>query len=352
MPKNHVFGIEGADRSETNGSRQFQTLLIFVQINFDGSKSMQIRPEIEIIVNNIEHAIIGKRFPIVQIITALLAEGHVLIEDVPGVGKTQLVSALSKSLNGVFNRIQMTPDVMPSDILGYTMIHPETKQITYQKGAALCNFLLTDEINRASPKSQSSLLEVMEERQISLEGHTFPLPKPFMTLATQNPVETYGTYHLPEAQMDRFLMRISMGYPDRADELTILNHIEGDNPIAGLQAVMDIENIVTMQNHVKAIVVHELLKGYIMDIVEASRRDENIKLGVSPRGSLALQRAAKSFAFVQGRSYVLPEDIQTMAVPVLAHRIMLSPKGKSALNSQNDAIHNIISRVNVPVARA
>ena len=304
---------------------------------------------ISALIDNIEKVIIGKREVITQAVTALLMEGHILIEDVPGVGKTQLAAALSRSVDGDFSRIQLTPDIMPSDITGFTMINRRTGEFEYKKGAAFCNFLLADEINRASPKAQSSLLEVMEERQVSLDGHTYELPRPFMVLATQNPVETYGTYHLPEAQMDRFAMKISMGYPSAEEEASILERNENENPVRSLQPVLTTADIAALQDEVKKVSAAANVKNYIVDIVNATRNDEAIKLGVSPRGSIALYKAAKAWAFINERSFITPDDVRHCAVSVLSHRIMLSPKGKAEYGSAENVIGQVISRIIVPV---
>lgn len=305
--------------------------------------------KINLLIENIEKVIVGKRSVIVEVIAAMLSGGHILIEDVPGVGKTKLVAALAKSVDGKFNRIQLTPDIMPSDIVGFSMLNSDTKLFEYREGAAMCNFLLADEINRASPKAQSSLLEVMEEFQISLDGKTHALPKPFMTLATQNPVETYGTYHLPEAQMDRFLMRVSMGYPTVSDEIEILGRMEFENPIDNLSSVVSLDEIISYQNEVTRVRTSPEIKNYIMAIVTETRKSEDIKLGVSPRGSLALHKAAKAYAFINQRDYVIPDDVKKMAVPVLSHRIMLSQKGKAAYSTQQNVIASILGTVPVPV---
>ena len=304
---------------------------------------------ISALIDNIEKVIIGKREVITQAVTALLMEGHILIEDVPGVGKTQLAAALSRSVDGDFSRIQLTPDIMPSDITGFTMINRQTGEFEYKKGAAFCNFLLADEINRASPKAQSSLLEVMEERQVSLDSHTYELPRPFMVLATQNPVETYGTYHLPEAQMDRFAMKISMGYPSAEEEASILERNENENPVRSLQPVLTTADIAALQDEVKKVSAAANVKNYIVDIVNATRNDEAIKLGVSPRGSIALYKAAKAWAFINERSFITPDDVRHCAVSVLSHRIMLSPKGRAEYGSAENVIGQVISRINVPV---
>lgn len=304
--------------------------------------------KIQLLTENIEKVIIGKRTPILQAITALLTEGHVLVEDVPGVGKTQLAAALAKSVNGVFSRVQMTPDIMPSDITGFSMLNRETGDFDFRKGAAFCNFLLADEINRASPKAQSSLLEVMEEHQVSADGETYTLPKPFMVLATQNPVETYGTYHLPEAQMDRFAMKISMGYPTAEEEISILDRNEYENPITGISSVLATEDIVSLQEQVKQVRAAESVKRYIISIVTASRNNEGIRLGISPRGSIALYKAAKAWAFINGRDYIIPQDVKDCGVCTLAHRIMLSPKGKSMYVTAEAAMEKLLNSVPVP----
>ncbi|MBQ1903622.1 MAG: MoxR family ATPase [Ruminococcus sp.] len=305
---------------------------------------------IEKLINNIEQVIVGKTEPITKIITAMLCEGHVLIEDVPGVGKTQLISALARSVDGKFNRIQLTPDIMPSDIVGFSMVNQVTHELEYKQGAAMCNFLLADEINRASPKSQSSLLEVMEEHQISIDGQTHILPTPFMTLATQNPVETYGTYHLPEAQMDRFVMKISMGYPAYEDELHIMENGEhSSNRAKMLTPVMTTGDISQLIEEVKKVEVKPSVRKYILDIVTATRNSQYVRLGVSPRGSIALLRTSKAYAFVNGRNYVVPDDVKAVMSETLAHRMILSPKGKSAFESNEQALQGISMTVQSPV---
>jgi MoxR-like ATPase len=237
---------------------------------------------------------------------------------------------------------------MPSDIVGFSMINQVTRELEYKEGAAMCNFLLADEINRASPKSQSSLLEIMEEHQISIDGVTHSLPVPFMTLATQNPVETYGTYHLPEAQMDRFIMKISMGYPDYEDELRIMSN--GENLISAkdLRAVMSTDDIAVLMEEAQKVATAPSIRKYILDIVTATRNSEFIRLGVSPRGSIAMLRAVKSYAYVMGRSYVIPDDVKSVMVEVLAHRLMLSPKGKSNFEDNGAALKAVAMTVQSP----
>lgn len=305
--------------------------------------------KIQLLADNIEKVIIGKRKVILKLAAALLSGGHVLIEDVPGVGKTRLVTALSESVNGECRRIQFTPDLMPSDITGFSMINPKTGESEYRSGAAMCNFLLADEINRASPKAQSALLEIMEELQVSVDGVTHRLPQPFMTLATQNPVETYGTYHLPEAQMDRFLMKLSIGYPDPSEEMHILEKNSGEK--GRLPAVITLDDIIELKKQAENVRVHESVKKYIIDIVNATRNSEFTVLGASPRGSIALYIASKSLALINGRNYVVPDDVKYLAVEVLAHRLMLSPKGKSVHGSSETVMHAILDSVAIPQAQ-
>ena len=304
---------------------------------------------INILSESIGKVIVGKDDTVIKLITALLCEGHVLLEDVPGVGKTQLITALSRSIGGKFNRIQLTPDVMPSDIAGFTMLDQRTNEFVYRDGAVICNFLLADEINRASPKVQSALLEAMEERQISLDGQTHRLPKPFLVMATQNPVETYGTFHLPEAQMDRFFMKLSMGYPSEEEEVKILERTEMHNPIVNIdKPVMTVGDIVNMQEEVREVRVTEQVKQYIVKIVSSTRDDRNTTLGISPRGSIALYKASKAFAYIYERQFVTPDDVKKASTAVLSHRIILSPQGKSEFGTSEEYIKHILETTAVP----
>ena len=302
--------------------------------------------KIEGLIANIERSIIGKREVIKKLIAVLLSGGHVLIEDVPGVGKTRLVTALAESVSGSCSRIQFTPDLMPSDITGFTMINQKTGESEFRPGAAMCNFLLADEINRASPKAQSALLEIMEELQISADGATYKLPVPFMALATQNPVETYGTYHLPEAQMDRFMMKISIGYPDVHEEMQLLGGNFGK--AVKLEPVMTLNDIIDLRRQTEAVRVNDSVKRYIVGIVTATRNSELTLLGASPRGSIALYSAARSYALINGRDYAIPEDVHDIACDVLAHRLMLSPKGKSSFGIPIAAMRYILENTPVP----
>ncbi len=297
----------------------------------------------------VEKVIVGKREAVEMVVTAMLTGGHILIEDVPGVGKTQLACALASSCGGQFGRLQMTPDVMPTDITGFTMINTSTGANEFRKGAAFCNFLLADEINRASPKSQSALLELMEEGQVSIDGNTYVLPRPFMVLATQNPVETYGTYHLPEAQMDRFLMKLSIGYPGSSDEIDILQRNENSISPKDLKPVLSCDEIMELREKANMIRCSDNLKKYIVDLVNATRKVDYIRLGVSPRGSIALYKASKAYAMLCGRGYVIPDDIKKMAPYVLSHRLILTPKGKSSVGNGEGAVIRIMGEVPVPV---
>lgn len=303
---------------------------------------------IERLKHSIETVIVGKSQVIDMLIISMLCDGHILIQDVPGVGKTKLVSALSKAVNGKFNRIQLTPDIMPSDIVGFSMINQHTLEFEYREGVAMCNFLLADEINRASPKAQSSLLEVMEERQISLDGKTHELPKPFMVLATQNPIETYGTYHLPEAQMDRFFIRISMGYPTPTEELDILERSNSTTHTEN-SAVVTLQEINSIKEAVSTITVSQKVKEYIVALSNATRNDANVSLGVSPRGSIAMYKGCKARAYILGRDYATPDDVKALAEYVFSHRIILSAKGKSVFENSNEYVKRLLDTVSVPM---
>ncbi|MGN1111358.1 MAG: AAA family ATPase [Oscillospiraceae bacterium] len=304
-----------------------------------------MNPVIEQLINNIENVIIGKRNVVVKVVCAMLAGGHVLIEDVPGVGKTLLAETLAKSVSGSFGRIQFTPDLMPSDVIGYTVIDQRTGESEYRAGAAMCNFLLADEINRTSPKVQSSLLEAMEELQISVDGITHKLPVPFMTLATQNPIETYGTYHLPEAQLDRFLMRISVGYPDRAAEMAMLDKMPHKLPVS---PVMSIDQVIALREAVTHVAVSEQVKAYILMIVGATRNRNGVKLGASPRASIALFKAAQAMALMNNRSFAVPDDVKAVASAVLSHRVILAA-GQTEFESSEQIVERILAETPIPM---
>ena len=281
------------------------------------------------IMENIQKVIVGKEEPIRLLLTALLCRGHVLIEDVPGVGKTMLVNALAKSARLSFSRIQCTPDMLPSDVTGFTMFDVKTGAKTFHPGPVMSQLLLADEINRTSPKTQSSLLEAMDEYQISVDGDTYQLPRPFMVMATQNPIECVGTFPLPEAQMDRFLLKISLGYPDAQEEVSMLDRFAVKNPLDTLDTVVTVEEILALQEAVTYITVSDPIRSYIIDLINATRTNEWTRLGALPRASIALMRASQAAALIRGSDYVRPDDVQLMAQPVLAHRLLISAQGKT-----------------------
>lgn len=301
------------------------------------------------IVDNVEKVIVGKRNAIELALISLICGGHVLIEDVPGVGKTSMVASIAKSVSCSFKRIQFTPDVLPSDITGFSIYNQKTCDFEYRPGAIMSQIILADEINRTSPKTQASLLEVMEENQVTVDGVTYPVPHPFMVLATQNPVEYLGTYPLPEAQLDRFFMKISIGYPSPGEESHILTRFKQDNPLSTLKPVADDSEIISIQEKVRNIYVDKSLNNFIVDIANRTRRHEDITLGSSPRGSLSLFRASQAFALYNSRSYVIPEDIVKMALPVLSHRMILKQEAKLRKVYTDDILRDIIKTINVPV---
>lgn len=306
---------------------------------------------LERIVDNVENVIIGKRETVELVVISLACNGHVLIEDIPGVGKTSLVSALAKSINSSFKRIQFTPDILPSDITGFTMFNQKTREFEYRQGSIMSQIILADEINRTSPKTQASLLEVMEENQVTVDGTTYKVPKPFMVLATQNPIEYLGTYPLPEAQLDRFLMKISIGYPKNEDESRILANLQYENPLNNLSFVADSSDIIWVQEEIKKIHLDESLRNYIVAIVEKTRNHPDVVIGSSIRGSISLFRAAQAWAFYNSRNYVIPDDIIKMMVPVLSHRLVLSQGAKLKKIGPEDILKDIVQSVRVPMVR-
>lgn len=308
---------------------------------------MESKTLISSIRENIGKVMVGSEETIDLLLTALIAEGHVLIEDVPGMGKTVLAKSLAKSVSLEFNRIQFTPDLLPSDVTGLNYFDQKANDFVFSPGPAFCNLLLADEINRATPRTQSSLLECMGERQITVDGVTRPLSAPFFVIATQNPIETLGTYPLPEAQLDRFLMRISMASPTKEQERAILQRFMKEEPLETLQSVCTRVDILALQKQAKEIYIHPVLLDYMIDLVQATRSWPNIDMGVSPRGSLALVRAVRAYALVRGGAYVVPEDIKTVAVPVLAHRLQLSGS-VSSTDAQKKAMTDVLSSVALP----
>lgn len=301
------------------------------------------------VVDNVEKVIIGKRQAIELTMIALICEGHILIEDVPGVGKTTLAAAMAKSVNASFKRIQFTPDILPSDITGFSMYNQKTGEFEYREGSVMSQFILADEINRTSPKTQASLLEVMEEKQVTVDGVTHKVPTPFMVLATQNPVEYAGTFPLPEAQLDRFFIKMSIGYPSDESESQMLTNFKEENPFMSLKPVITSEDIIDLQKEVKKVYVDPSINSYIIQIVQQTRTHSDIALGVSPRGSLNLYRAAQAWAFYEGRSYVIPDDVIKMATVVLSHRIVLKHEARLKRVSVLEILDSIIHNVRVPV---
>lgn len=302
------------------------------------------------ILDNVMRVVIGKRDSIELAVIALLSEGHLLIEDAPGVGKTVLARSLARSLDCTFKRIQFTSDMLPSDITGVSIYNQKTGDFEFRPGPVMAQIVLADEINRATPKVQSALLECMEERQISIDGVTHHMPSPFHILATQNPIEYEGTFPLPETQLDRFLIRISLGYPSVSDEITIMNQQQYQHPIKNLQSVATSADLEVLQRVVKDIYVDDLIKQYIADLVGATRNHPAIFLGASPRGSLALYRTAQAKALLYGRDYVLPDDVKALVEPVLAHRIIVRAADSPHDRSGQDIIAKILESVPVPRA--
>jgi len=301
------------------------------------------------IQENMECVMVGKREAIHLILIALLGRGHVLIEDVPGVGKTMMVSSLAKSLNLSFRRIQFTPDVLPSDITGFSMYNFKKGQMEFQPGMIMHQIILADEINRTSPKTQSSLLEVMEEAQVTVDGITYPVPAPFIVLATQNPVEYIGTFPLPEAQLDRFMLKVTMGYPSQREEMQILSRFQTQNPLDTLQPVASAGDILFLQKTAAEVKTAQAIKEYISGIVSMTRDHPDLSLGASPRGSLYLMRASQAYALLQGRDYVIPDDVQEMTMPVLAHRLILKPEARLKEQTTERVLQSILHTLYVPV---
>lgn len=304
---------------------------------------------VEKLLNNIKRVMVGKNEVIELSLIALLCKGHILLEDVPGVGKTTLADALARSLACSFKRVQFTPDIMPSDITGYTMINTKSGESEYKPGACMTQILLADEINRTSPKTQSSLLEVMQEGQVTVDGVSYALPRPFMVLATQNPIDFVGTYPLPEAQMDRFFMRLSIGYPSHGEEVELLTRLEGKNsPIDEISAVCSAEDIIALQSAVSSVFVSDSVKNYIVAIVQQTRQHPMARLGASSRGSIALMRASQALALLNSRDYVLPDDVKALAQSTLSHRIILRPEAEMRDIKQEKVIEDVLFSVPVP----
>ena len=303
------------------------------------------------VIENINKVMIGKEDVAVLSLVALLAEGHVLLEDVPGVGKTMLVRTLAKSLDCDFKRIQFTPDLLPSDVTGVSIYNPKEMEFEFRGGPILGNIVLADEINRTSPKTQSALLEGMEEKSVTVDGKTIPLQRPFFVMATQNPIEYEGTYPLPEAQLDRFILKLTMGYPSLKDELEMLERTSKEHPIETISPVISKEELVLIQEEVRNVYIEKNVQQYIVNLVRETRNHESIFLGVSPRGSIALMKAAKAYAYVMGRDFVLPDDVKYLAPYVLPHRIILTSEAKYDGMTARQIVERVVKQTFVPIRK-
>ena len=303
------------------------------------------------ILDEVKKAVVGKDEVLAKVLLALLARGHILLEDIPGVGKTTLALAFSKALSLGYNRVQFTPDVMPSDITGFSLYHKESGRMEYQPGAALCNLFLADELNRATSRTQSALLEAMEEGQVTVDRVTHPLPQPFAVLATQNPVGSAGTQLLPQAQLDRFMVRLEMGYPDFASQVNILRDRQTGDPLQAVQTVCSAEELLTMQAQAQQVHMADALLEYVTKLAEASRSHPLVVLGVSPRGALAVCRMAKAYAYLNGRDFVIPEDVAAVFPDVCCHRLVLTTKARMMEERPETVIAAILDSVKMPVIK-
>ncbi len=303
-------------------------------------------------MENISRVIVGKEQSIELLLVALLSEGHVLIEDIPGLGKTLLAKSLAKSMGGTFRRVQFTPDLLPADITGFNVYNEQTGQFTFQSGPVMTHILLADEINRTIPRTQSSLLEAMEERQVTVDGKTYPLPHPFFVMATQNPIELEGTFPLPEAQLDRFLLKVRLGYPKKDEEIAIMERFQERDPLGELEPVANTGELVELQHARKRIHLSRPVQAYITDIVSATRNHPSLRLGASPRGSLGLMRAGQALAALRGRRFVLPDDIKFLALPVLAHRLIVKEEDRLREETPEHLLQEILHRIPVPISDA
>ncbi|MBP3760765.1 MAG: MoxR family ATPase [Ruminococcus sp.] len=300
------------------------------------------------IVNEVKKAVIGKDQIIIKVLLAILCKGHILVEDIPGVGKTTLALAFSKALSLEHNRMQFTPDVLPSDVTGFSVYNKQTNNFEFRKGVAFCNLFLADEINRTSSKTQSALLELMEEKSITVDGNTYKLPQPYTVIATQNPIGSAGTHNLPDSQLDRFMIKLSMGYPDFQGEVAILKSKFNDNPLNAVRAVANADIILELQEYISNIYIDDRIYDYIVSLSSATRNHPMLKLGISPRGTLALMQISKGIAVAMGRDYVIPDDVGYICADVFSHRLMLSSKAKLSETSAESIVADIIRKVPAP----
>lgn len=305
----------------------------------------------EKVSGNINKVIIGKNDKIEKIIVAFICGGHVLLEDVPGLGKTKLAKALAKTMDCSFKRVQFTPDLLPSDLTGIYFYNQKSGEFEYREGPILSQIVLADEINRATPRTQSALLECMEEKQVTVEGNTIKLKAPFFVIATQNPVEQFGTFPLPEAQLDRFFMKLSLGYPDYLEEKNILDRFMFNDPLDSLEPVVTLEEIKYVQNNYTSVTVRDDIKNYIIDIINETRVSRDILLGCSPRASLNLLKGCQALAAIKGRDYVIPEDVKELSAPILSHRIMMENQINASLGSQDKVIESILGKISTPLEK-
>lgn len=312
----------------------------------------KVRTIADRLTGNVEKVIVGKHQEVRFALIALLCRGHSLIEDVPGVGKTMLAKSIARSIGCSFKRIQFTPDLLPADITGVSIFNQQTREFEFRAGPIIAQIVLADEINRATPKTQSALLEAMEERQVTVDGVSHRMPDPFLVLATQNPIEYEGTFPLPEAQLDRFMMRITLGYPSKADEITILDGQQYVHPIEKLEQAIAAEELVEAQEEVKKVYLDPMIKEYIVSIVEATRNHPEVYLGASPRGSLALYKTSQVLAAIEGRDFVIPDDIKVLAESTLAHRVIISPTARLKNVNTRTVVGEILQSVPVPGAKA
>jgi MoxR-like ATPase len=304
----------------------------------------------ERIIDNVSQVIIGKRNEIRLIVLGLVCQGHILIEDVPGVGKTMLARALARSIGASFSRIQFTPDMLPSDVTGVSVFNQRTREFEFRPGPVMAQIVLTDEINRATPKTQAALLEAMEERQITVDGVTYPMQEPFLVVATQNPIEYEGTFPLPEAQLDRFIMRVRLGYPTPQEEIAMLDSQQYQHPLNTLQQVVSVEELLAATRSTRDVYLNHDIKNYIVNLVTTSRQHPDVYLGASPRGALALYRTAQARAAIAGRDYVVPDDVKALAEVTLSHRIIVGPNARIKDISASSIVHTILNTVPVPGA--